>query len=58
MGVNTITIPTLEYRLQGLPDELDTIELFEAPGFGRVLGEVTEKQQTIYKALGVEPPSL
>jgi hypothetical protein len=46
------------WTLQGLLDELDTIELFEAPGHGRILGEVTEKQVRIYGALGVEPPSL
>jgi hypothetical protein len=37
-------------------DELDLIELFEAPEHGRVLGEITEKM--IYRSLGVEPPSL
>jgi hypothetical protein len=39
-------------------DELDTIELFEAPEHGRQLGEVTKKQADIYKALDVIPPSL
>jgi len=47
-----------KWTLQGLLDELDTIELFEAPGHGRILGEVTEKQKGIFTALGVEPPSL
>jgi len=46
------------WTLQGLLDELDTIELLEAPGYGRVLGEMTEKQKNLYLALGVEPPSL
>ncbi|WP_018212340.1 IS1634 family transposase [Desulfitobacterium hafniense] len=46
------------WTMQGLLDELDTIELFEAPGHGRILGEVTKKQVGIYKALGVDPPSL
>jgi transposase len=46
------------WTMQGLLDELDTIELFEAPGHGRILGEVTKKQEAIYKALGVDPPSL
>jgi transposase len=32
-----------KWTLQGLMDELDVVELFEAPGHGRVLGEVTEK---------------
>lgn len=46
------------WTLQGLLDELDTIELLEAPGYERVLGEITEKQKDIYRALGVSPPSL
>lgn len=47
-----------KWTLQGLLDELDTIELFEAPEHGRILGEVTKKQTDIYHALGVKPPSL
>ncbi len=47
-----------KWTLQGLLDELDTIELFESPGHDRVLGEVTKKQEGIYRALGVESPSL
>jgi transposase len=47
-----------KWTLQGLLDELDVIELFEAPSHGRVLGEITEKQKAIYLALGVELPSL
>jgi hypothetical protein len=47
-----------KWTLQGLLDELDTIELFEAPGHGRVLGKVTETQKGIFEAMGVEPPSL
>jgi hypothetical protein len=47
-----------KWTLQGLLDELDTIELFEAPEHGRQLGEVTKKQTDLYKALGVNPPSL
>lgn len=47
-----------KWTLQGLLDELDVIELFEAPGHGRVLGEITEKQKDIYDALGVSSPSL
>lgn len=47
-----------KWTLQGLLDELDVIELFEAPGHGRVLGEITEKQKDIYAALGVPIPSL
>ena len=47
-----------KWTLQGLLDELDVIELFEAPGHGSVLGEITEKQKDIYAALGVQIPSL
>lgn len=47
-----------KWTMQGLLDELDTIELFEAPGYGRVLGEITEKQKALYKAFGVNDPSL
>lgn len=47
-----------KWTMQGLLDELDTIELFEAPGYGRVLGEITEKQKSIFKSLGVKIPSL
>ena len=45
-----------KWTMQGLLDDLDAIELFEAPGHGRLLGEVTEKQEKLYQALGVEPP--
>ena len=47
-----------QWTLQGLLDELDTIELFEAPEHGRILGEVTKKQQEIYDALDIPIPSL
>jgi hypothetical protein len=46
------------WTLQGLLDELDVIELFEAPEHSRILGEIIEKQKEVYGALGVEPPSL
>jgi transposase len=46
------------WTMQGLLDELDTIELFEAPEHGRVLGEVTDKQENLFKSLGVMQPSL
>ena len=46
------------WTLQGLLDELDVIELFEAPDHGRILGEITDKQKKLYGALGVMPPSL
>ncbi|BBB89568.1 MAG TPA: hypothetical protein PKA28_16610 [Methylomusa anaerophila] len=47
-----------KWTMQGLLDELDTIELFEAPGYGRVLGEITAKQQALFEALSVKCPSL
>ena len=46
------------WTLQNLLDELDTIELLEIPGYGRILGEITEKQKEIYQSLGINPPSL
>lgn len=47
-----------KWTLQGLLDELDTIELLECPEHGRLLGEVTKKQEQLYLLLGVDPPSL
>ena len=47
-----------KWTLQGLLDELDTIELFEAPEHGRILGEVTDKQEKLYRALNIDLPSL
>ncbi len=47
-----------KWTLQGLLDEIDSIELFESPEHGRLLGEVTQKQRDLYATLGVEPPSL
>lgn len=47
-----------QWTLQGVLDELDTIELFEAPEHGRVIGEITKKQKDLYDALGVKSPSL
>ena len=46
-----------QWTMQGLLDDLDTIELFEAPGHGRVLGEITDKQAKLFTVLGLEPPS-
>lgn len=47
-----------KWTLQGLLDELDTIELFEAPEHGRILDEITKKQAEIYTALDIKIPSL
>lgn len=47
-----------KWTLQGLLDELDSIELFETPQGGRILGEITKKQENLFHALGVPSPSL
>lgn len=47
-----------KWTRQELLDELDTVELFEAPGHGRVLGEITKKQEKPYAISGVKPFSL
>ena len=45
------------YTLQGVLDELDIIERFRQPNKKSMVGEVTKKQQELYKLLGVEPIS-
>lgn len=45
------------YTLQGVLDKLDVIECFESPGQNLRVGEILDKQKTIYLSLGVEPPS-
>jgi transposase len=47
-----------KWTLQELLDELDNIERSESPEHGRLLGEVTQKQEAIFVSLGVKPPSL
>ena len=47
-----------KWTLQGLLDELDLVECFEAPGYGKMLGELTKKQADLYQKLGIDPPSL
>lgn len=47
-----------KWTIQGLLDELDIIELLEAPEHGRILGEITKKQKELYQELGVNIPSL
>lgn len=47
-----------KWTIQGLIDELDVIELFEAPDKERVLGEITKKQVGLYESLGIKTPSL
>jgi transposase len=43
-----------DYTLQGLLDELDVIERFTQPGKASVVGEVTKKQNDLYRKLGVD----
>lgn len=45
-----------DYTLQGLIDRLDVIECFEYPNQVLKVGEITEKQKQLYKALGINPP--
>lgn len=46
------------WTLQGLLDELSLVERFEAPGHGRILGEITKKQEDLFKLLKIQVPSL
>ena len=46
------------WTLQGVLDELDLIELFQAPEAGKVIGEVTKKQKELFQSLAITPPSL
>nr|WP_292733865.1 IS1634 family transposase [Methanocalculus sp.] len=46
-----------EYTLPGLLDKLDVIECFEQPGRSLRVGEMVEKQEDLYHALGVKPPA-
>ena len=47
-----------KWTMQGLLDDLDTVELLEFQDHGRLLSEITQKQEQLYLSLGVEPPSL
>lgn len=44
------------YTVGTLLDKLDVIECFEAPGKKLRVGEILEKQKTVYEALEIEPP--
>ena len=46
-----------KYTLQGALDQLDVIECFERPGKEIRFGEITKKQQELFRDLGVEPPA-
>ena len=43
-----------KHTLQSLLDDLDIIESFRKPGTKRIIGEVTKKQQEIYRLLNVK----
>lgn len=45
------------YTLPSLLDKLDVIECFEQPGRALRVGEMVEKQEQLYHALGVKPPT-
>lgn len=45
------------YTLQTALDKLDVIECFEQPGKTLRVGEILEKQKTLYLNLGIEPPA-
>ena len=45
------------YTMQELLDELDIIEQFQQPGKQPFLGEITEKQKSLYQCMGVDVPS-
>ena len=45
------------YTMQELFDELDVIEKYQQPGGAAYYGEMTDKQQKLYEALGVASPA-
>jgi len=45
------------YTMQELLDNLDIIEKYQQPGRESYISEVTEKQKSLYKAMGVTPPA-
>ena len=46
-----------KYTMHELLDELEVIERFDRQGCAPQLGEITEKQSDIFKALNFEPPN-
>ena len=46
-----------KHTMQELFDELDVIELFQQPGGAAYYGEITDKQRSLYRTLGIEPPA-
>ncbi|EHQ35206.1 IS1634 family transposase [Methanoplanus limicola] len=45
------------YTLPGMLDKLDVIECFEQPGKSLRVGEILDKQEQLYRDLGVTPPT-
>jgi transposase len=45
-----------KFTMHDLLDELEVIELFDRQGYAPQIGEITEKQSDIFKALHFEPP--
>ena len=45
-----------KYTMHEVLDELEVIERFDREGYAPQLGEITEKQIDIFKALGFDPP--
>lgn len=45
------------YSIQSALDELESIELFETAGRQAQIGQVFEKQESIYRALGIASPT-
>jgi transposase len=45
-----------KYTMYEVLDELEVIERFDREGYAPQLGEITEKQSDIFKALGFDPP--
>jgi transposase len=45
-----------KYTMHEVLDELETIERFDREGYAPQLGEITDKQSDIFKALGFDPP--
>ena len=46
-----------KYTMHELLDEFDVIECFKQPGHKLRVSEMTQKQITLYKDMGVVPPS-
>lgn len=46
-----------KYTLQSALDQLDVIECFEVPGQKLRIGEILVKQEVLYEAIGITPPT-